>query len=364
MSRPLLKKSLPWIAVGLLLLAASVLAASWLASRPLFEERLDTASLEGFAVAPLDRALSLARFRAADGSLHLLRVQGAHGGAVHGIDLNRALDRGEDDPIVLYRRLGYAALAAAQGPELSIGFAALEIPFEARADNIGIGANYREHARESGLEEQPFVFPKFAQPTRFDAAVPRAPSRLLDYEVELGLVALDAVRPDTVAPAFGLVLANELTDRWALVRDIDRAGAMGYTGFADGKSREGFAPIGPLLVIPKDLDDFVQQLELRLYLNGRLRQLAPARDMVWPASQLPAEVFRHATTPYRYQGQAISLLGSPGHIGPATLIFSGTPAGVIFKPYNLINPWVYLQAGDEVTLSATYLGHIRNRITP
>jgi 2-keto-4-pentenoate hydratase/2-oxohepta-3-ene-1,7-dioic acid hydratase in catechol pathway len=44
------------------------------------------------------------------------------------------------------------------------------------------------------------------------------------------------------------------------------------------------------------------------------------------------------------------------------VIFSGSPAGVIFKPHNLWNPWVYLRPGDEVVIRADALGVIRNQI--
>lgn len=73
-------------------------------------------------------------------------------------------------------------------------------------------------------------------------------------------------------PRLGLVLANEVTDRWALVRSLDRSQPMDTAGFADGKSREGFAPVGALPVIPRDVRTFHRQLELELYVNGRLRQ--------------------------------------------------------------------------------------------
>ena len=44
------------------------------------------------------------------------------------------------------------------------------------------------------------------------------------------------------------------------------------------------------------------------------------------------------------------------------MIFSGTLAGVIFKPHNLWNPRVYLRPGHEVVICADALGVIRNRI--
>ena len=246
---------------------------------------------------------------------------------------------------------------------MTVDVAKLEVPFEGREANIGIGASYPEHARESHVEEKPFVFPKLAQLTRFSSAVSRKPSVLLDYEGELGLVSLEDIAGPAPAPrTMGLVLCNELTDRWALVRHYRRGAPMGTTGFVEGKSREGFAVVGPLLVIPRDLDSFYKQITLRLYLNGRLRQQDSAGHMAWGPREILAEIFRRKDWVFRNYEGGVPLLDAAGKIPAGTVIFSGTPAGVIFKPHNLWNPWVYLRPGDEVVIRADALGVIRNRI--
>lgn len=351
-----------WIAGIVLGVAALALALSVAVSRPLFDETLDPATLDAIAIAPPDLALTLARVRDGAG-LHVLLVDTWQGGRVSGVDLNVALGTVQTDPLVLLREHGYDGLlsAAAGAPVLTAPAEALDIPFEARTRNLAVGLNYREHAEESGLDEPPFLFPKHARPTRADSALAHAGSGLLDYEAELGLVLLD----DTATPAdarFGLVLANEVTDRWRLVRGFRRNAPMGTTGFADGKSREGFAPLGPLLVIPRDTAAFLQRIELRLYLNGRLRQRERAAAMRWDPWRIVAEVFRQGATRYEYAGGTEPLLGAGAPLPAGTVIFSGTPAGVIFKPLNLWNPWLYLRPGDEVVVYAEALGIIRNRV--
>ncbi|HEX9626129.1 MAG TPA: fumarylacetoacetate hydrolase family protein, partial [Acidiferrobacterales bacterium] len=72
--------------------------------------------------------------------------------------------------------------------------------------------------------------------------------------------------------------------------------------------------------------------------------------------------FDRAQVPFYHHGRAISLLPVPGTMPAGTIVFSGTPAGVVFKPLNVWNPWVYLRPGDEVVVSADFLGPIRNRI--
>lgn len=354
-----------WFVSGLALLLVAGMLASTLASRPPFDESLDVATLADLPLAPVDQALTFARTRE-QGRLRILLVTRYQSGTVTGVDLNRHLHTDTPDPVKLFREAGYDALAAAAtaAEVVTVSTDALDVPFDAHEQNIGIGANYREHARESGIDEQPFVFPKLAQPTPFNSAVARGDSVLLDYEAELGLVALDdIVANDTALPRFGLVLCNELTDRWTLVRHLRRDTEMGTSGFAEGKSRDGFASIGSLLVIPRDLESFYKKLELRLYLNGRLRQQETPANMVWGPAAIRSEIFRRADWTFHHYDKTLPLLDAGQKITAGTIIFSGTPAGVIFKPHNLWNPWAYLRPGDEVVIRSPTLGVIRNAIT-
>ncbi len=345
-----------------LVLPAALLTSVAL-SRPLFKDTLDPALARGVAIAPVDQALTFARYRE-PGGLRVLLVRSYAADSVVGVDLTAQFDRPQTDALGLFREFGYDAIAqAAGGAPVTVDVAKLEVPFEGREANIGIGASYPEHARESQIEETPFVFPKRARLTGFLSVVSRRPSVLLDYEGELGLVLLDDVAGPLPLPrTMGLVLGNELTDRWALVRRYRPGAAMGTTGFVDGKSRAGFAVVGPLLVIPRDLDAFYKQLTLRLYLNGRLRQQASAGNMAWGPAEILTEIFRRKDWAFQSDEGAVPLLEGAGRIPAGTVIFSGTPAGVLFKPHNLWNPWAYLRPGDEVVIRAETLGVIRNRI--
>lgn len=351
-----------WALTGLGLLVAGAFVASVVVSQPLFDEHLDPARLDHLAIAAPEVALTLAVTRA-EGRPRVLLVRQYRDGKVTGVDLNLALGTDSADALQLYQEIGHERLlAAVNGDTVTVDAASLGVPFAAPGQNIGVGLNYREHARESALDEEPFLFPKFARPTPWTSDIARGDSTLLDYEAEIGLVALEDHDRST-PPRVGLVLANEMTDRWPLVRNIDRSQPMGTTGFADGKSREGFAPIGPLLVIPRDVEAFSRQVELELYVNGRLRQRETGSAMLWRPRRILAEVFARADGPYAYRDGSTGLLAEGGaRLGAGTVIFSGTPAGVIFKPANLFNPWVYLRSGDEIVVRAEGLGLIRNRI--
>lgn len=351
------------LAAGLCLLVLGALLISVYLSRPLFTDRLDPAMAAGVSIAPVDQALTLARYRE-QGRLRLLLVRSYANDSIVGVDLTAQFDRPDADTLALFRELGYDAIArAAGGAPVTVDVARLEVPFEGREANIGIGASYPEHAREAQVEGTPFVFPKLAKPTSFASAVSRRPSVLLDYEAELGLVPLeDIAGPEPAPRTMGLVLCNELSDRWALVRNYRRGAPMGTTGFVEGKSREGFAVVGPLLVIPRDLDSFYKQITLRLYLNGRLRQQDSAGNMAWGPREILTEIFRRKNWVFRNFEGEVPLLDAAGKIPAGPVIFTGTPAGVIFRPHNLWNPWVYLRPGDEVVIRADALGVIRNQI--
>lgn len=346
-------------------LAALAVYSIWV-SQPLFEERLDPKTLDTLRIAPPETALSFARV-AESGRLRLLLVTHYENGKLTGVDAQQYFGEGANDPITLYATLGYDALQRAlqsDAPRITADAATLGLPFDPVAANIGIGASYAEHAREAHVAEQPFVFPKLVRPTQADAEVPQGDSRLMDYEAELGFVALEDIRADSPPPArMGLVLGNDFTDRWSLVMNFRRGHEMGTTGFVEGKSREGYAPIGNLFVIPRDLQSFYRDVELRLYVNGRLRQRASASQMVWGPAALLKGIFARENWRFLRESRTVPLLARQATIPQRTLIFSGTPAGVIFKPVNLWNRWLYLQPGDEVIMRSDMLGLLRNRVT-
>jgi 2,4-diketo-3-deoxy-L-fuconate hydrolase len=350
-------RTVKWLLAILATILAAAFCASVIVSRPLFDERLDAAILDDVEIAPTDVAVTLARTADA-----VLLVTTYRDGVVTGVDLRGF---GARDALHAYQTMGLAALAQlASTPGTKIVTVRAEqllVPFDAPEQNIGVGLNYAEHARESSLEEPPFFFPKFAKPTAWNAPIARKDSTLLDYEAEIGLVALRDV-DRTARPELGLVLANEATDRWPLVRRLDRGQPMGTTGFPDGKSRDGFAPIGALLVIPSDLETFCAGLQMRLWRNDRMRQSERGEAMLWKPFRIVNEILAGKDLRYRYRGGKVTLLGGRDRIAAGTIIFSGTPAGVIFKPLNLVNPLVYLQPGDEVAIHADRLGVIRNRI--
>lgn len=180
------------------------------------------------------------------------------------------------------------------------------------------GANYRSHMIESGMDPDRAFNMIFTKSTAslsgpHDDIVRPAHVRLLDYEVELGLVLRSSITgPTEVTGATladhvgGFVVANDVS-----ARDVQLPQGQWYKG----KSYRTFCPVGPYLVVP-DPDEVARwsQLRLRLTVNGEVRQDSLAGDMVFgPAATLTE-------------------LSQLEDLAPGDLILTGTPGGVALQP--------------------------------
>ncbi|NNN29225.1 fumarylacetoacetate hydrolase family protein [Streptomyces sp. S3(2020)] len=220
--------------------------------------------------------------------------------------------------------------------------------------------NYRSHARDSGFtgEIPPAFFRKASGSISGpeDTIVRPSHVKLLDYEIELGLVLGAPLPVGTVVteqdlPSYvaGLVLTNDVS-----AREVQ----LTKTQFYESKSYPTFTPTGPFLALLEP-EDFAHLLNLRLKLsvNGDLRQDRTLADMI----VRPAE--------------ALTLLSRFQALDPGDLLLTGTPGGTALKappkPVEkiaaLLPPAVkwkaffrsqarnphYLHAGDLITATIT-----------
>ena len=117
---------------------------------------------------------------------------------------------------------------------------------------IGVGLNYADHATESGLPipEQPVVFTKFASSVAGPDVDVRLPGDTVDWEAELVVVIGSGGRDIPLAEAAdriaGYTVGQDLSER-----TVQWQGQPAQ--FSMGKSFEGFAPTGPVIV---SLDEF------------------------------------------------------------------------------------------------------------
>ena len=202
---------------------------------------------------------------------------------------------------------------------------------------IGIGLNYRSHAREIGqaVPPEPPLFAKWANAItgpRDDVVLP-AYSQAVDYEVELGVVigrrAAKVPASDALDHVFGYTVINDVS-----ARDLQfRTGQ-----WLAGKIADGFAPMGPAVVEKDDVGPL--DLTLETWVNGELRQQGRTSDMIYGVAAL------------------ISYLSQLVTLEPGDVIATGTPAGVGMS----LKPPRYLNAGDVVRMRIAGVGTIENRL--
>ena len=227
------------------------------------------------------------------------------------------------------------ALAAGDLPVLDEAGLRVGPPIAAPGKVICIGLNYRDHAEETGadLPAEPVVFLKTADTIvgPYDEVLIPRKSVKTDWEVELGIVIGKTARyvetdADALACVAGYVLSHDVSEREF---QIERGGT-----WDKGKNCETFNPLGPFLVPADEVPD-PQRLELRLWVNGELKQDSSTKNMIFPVAEV-----------VRYLSQFMVLR-------PGDLINTGTPAGVALgQP----DPKPYLREGDVVELEIEGLG--------
>ena len=210
------------------------------------------------------------------------------------------------------------AAAADPAPDRELGELQLLCPVTADRQLICQGLNYASHLREIGIPSGRLPFNTFFRkasscmaPADTDVVRPQH-VRLLDYEVEIGLVMRRAVTGpvtvtrDNLADYVGaLVLHNDVS-----ARDVQ----LPQTQFYKGKSYRTFGPTGPWLTLIDAADlARLDEIELSLLVNGATRQHSFAADL----SYKPAET--------------LTELSGLQDLGPGDLIVTGTPGGTAVK---------------------------------
>jgi len=205
---------------------------------------------------------------------------------------------------------------------------------------IGVGRNYADHAKETGVApfENPRIIFKVSSSIAAPGAAVTRPASVakMDFEVELAVViggyGKDVLESEALSMVAGYTVLNDLS-----AREFQFDIAQAQTTFA--KSMDGFAPMGPWLVTRDEIAD-PQKLEVFCWLNGTQMQHGHTSDMLFPVATLIAYVSRFMT------------------LEPGDIIGTGTPAGIgAFR-----QPPVYLQPGDELRLEVSHVGSMTHRI--
>ena len=363
------------------------------------DEKIQPGVTEGVRVAVPGEALTFARVDLGAGAT-VLAVTDYQDGRITGIDLNAAAGTDFTEPIAAFNELGYDTIQQhVTDPDLpseTVMASDVLVALETHSHHIGTGTNYVAHQAEATIDE-PFLFPKIGSLT--DSNEPLlAGDDLLDYEVELGLVALDDITAETGIPEhMGLILSNDWTDRELLASQLEPDRLTDGAGFTNAKSQPGFLSTGDLFVIPREWQSYYQALELDLFVNGDLRQRAHPTDMVWDAPTIIEKVLAAGDRTWDSDGEPTPLTQEPGVITRGTIMQSGTPEGVRWRSPDTrqrflgFMEWagtlgtnsdgivdsalkvlvrdahaagVYLQPGDEIVTRAEGLGQIFTTIVP
>ncbi len=229
-----------------------------------------------------------------------------------------ALDAGSTATLMEHGVEMAQGAAADPRPDRELAGLRLLCPVTADRQLIAQGLNYSSHLKEIGIPSGrlPFntIFRKASScMAPADTDVIRPPHvRLLDYEVEIGIVMKRAitgpvrVTRDNLADYVGaLVLHNDVS-----ARDVQ----LPQVQFYKGKSYRTFGPTGPWLTLvdATDLAHF-DEIALRLEVNGQVRQQATAADISFKPPETLTE------------------LSQVQDLYPGDLIVTGTPGGTAVK---------------------------------
>lgn len=208
-----------------------------------------------------------------------------------------------------------------------------------RKNIVCMGLNYAEHVKEGGsdrpLPPHPVFFTK--PPTSitgpYDPVVYNRAVERLDYEVELAFV---------IGKEGKYISKDEALDHVAgymVFQDISaRTLQRQHNQWYRGKSQDTFAPMGPYLVTPEEVDD-PQKLDLWCRVNGETRQKANTSDMIFDVKTI------------------ISTLSDGITLEVGDVFATGTPSGV-----GAAHQLGLLKVGDVIESGIEKLGVMRNEV--
>ena len=212
---------------------------------------------------------------------------------------------------------------------------------------ICTGSNYLDHVTRDGghtsfskEDNVPVFFLKPPTTTLVgQGASVRYPqqSAKFDYELELAVIIgsrgrkirTDEARSYVAGYAIGLDLSARDWQRHP--KHLVKFDLFG------GKAFDDSCPLGPGIVPARFVDD--ASLQLRLRVNGELRQDASTSDMIWDVAEQIAHISEHVT------------------LEPGDVIMTGTPAGVG------LSTSTWLKVGDLLEAEITGLGTLTVQIT-
>lgn len=206
---------------------------------------------------------------------------------------------------------------------------------------LGIGLNYRQHARETGIKlpDIPVMFSKSTGSITGPGSpivLPKAGPEQVDFEAELAVIishkGKNISKDNAMDYVLGFACANDVSARdWQIRKQ--------KTQWTRGKSFDTFCPIGPWIVTRDEIPD-LGNLWIKSEINGKVYQDSNTADMIFDIPSIISNL-----------SQSLTLL-------PGTVILTGTPNGVGFTRI----PPVFLTEGDEVSVAIERIGRLTNSV--
>jgi 2-keto-4-pentenoate hydratase/2-oxohepta-3-ene-1,7-dioic acid hydratase in catechol pathway len=221
---------------------------------------------------------------------------------------------------------------------------------------LALAGNYVEHIKEAGMKlglsdsprlttvPRPFIMPATAVANPGDEISWPAYSETIDYELELAIVigqkAKNIMPENALEIIAGYTIVNDVSARTVTFKK-NRAKRPWdeFYDWLNGKWADGFCPMGPYLLTADEIGD-VQNLDMKLTVNGEVRQNASSSQMIHTVAQI------------------VSFLSHLMTLEPGDIIATGTPSGVGLATGN------YLKAGDRIDASIENLGTLTNTLGP
>lgn len=250
-------------------------------------------------------------------------------------------------------------------------------PVTSDASIYAQGLNYQAHAEEAqhAKRKSNLIFSKASSSLTgpFGDIVRPAEVELLDYEVEFGIVlrrdllAKEIITAETIGSAVaGIVLCNDVSAR-------DTMFGTTFLQWFRGKSYRTFCPVGPVLWLlqPEEVAQALSSLEIKLWVNGELRQSATSDQLIFG----PAETLTYIASSIDLHGGDLLLTGTPGGVtAPATARMVEILKDHLLADdarrdalrIEMVKTRPFLKPGDVVTATLTQggvpLGGLSNRV--
>jgi len=225
------------------------------------------------------------------------------------------------------------AAVKADGEEITVRIGP---PVQNPSKIICLGKNYAEHAKEGGFDkpDSPLLFAKTPNTLNgpYDPVLLPKSCGQVDWEVELAVIigqeGKRIPRHDAMQYIAGYSVMNDVSGREAQFSDSQ---------WFRGKSFDTFAPLGPALVTPDEIED-IHNLRLTAEVDGKLMQDGNTGTMIFDIPKI-----------IEYISEDITLK-------PGDIISTGTPSGVgIFR-----DPPITLKPQNVVVCEIEKIGRLKN----